>query len=209
MCLAWIHPALCGIIVAVLLGENFLDLDISSTTLYYYSSCTKIEMLWDQFNTSIVYHMFSMSSLAINLVTIFVHIFLLKKHRQLKKQKADGTMIISYINEDGISITRRPADTVLCQKLRKYERTVVTPKASQFSFIVKLAFIPFTVILYKTAGSSGLHSWPLWAQSFMFTMFSQVFVLNNLVETILSPSLRNTLIDYFTLSRQSCPVVKV
>ena len=94
MCLAWIHPALSGIIVAVLLGENFLDLDKSSTSLFYYSSCTKVQMLWDQFNTSIFYHMFSWSSTAIVLVTIFAHILLLKRHRQLRKQKTDGTMIV-------------------------------------------------------------------------------------------------------------------
>ena len=209
MCLAWIHPALSGIIVAVLLGENFLDLDKSSTSLFYYSSCTKVEMLWDQFNTSIFYHMFSWSSTAIVLVTIFAHILLLKRHRQLRKQKADGTMIVFYTNEDGVLIKRRPADTQLCQKLCRHERTVVTPKASQFSFIVCLISIPFTVIVYKTAGSSGLHSWPLWAQSFVFTMFSQVFILNNIVETIFSPNLRNSLIDCFKLSRQSYPLVNV
>jgi len=206
MCLAWFHPALLGMIVAILLGENFLDSDNSSTSLFFYSSCSKIEMLWDQFNTSIYLNVFSISSMAIVLITVFIHILLLKKHRQLRKKKADGTMIISY-NGDGISMTRRQADKQLCHKLWKHERTVITPKASQFSFIVRLFFIPFTGIVFHTAGSH--HLWPLYAQLLIFTLFSQVFVLNNIVETIFSPNLRYSLIDFFGLIKQSYPVINV
>ena len=163
-------------------------------------------MLWDQFNTSIYLNVFSISSMAIVLITVFIHILLLKKHRQLRKKKADGTMIISY-NGDGISMTRRQADKQLCHKLWKHERTVITPKASQFSFIVRLFFIPFTGIVFHTAGSH--HLWPLYAQLLIFTLFSQVFVLNNIVETIYSPNLRYSLIDFFGLSKQSYPVINV
>ena len=207
ICLTWFHPTLSGIIVSMLLGENFLlESNKSSTSLFFYSSCSKIEMLWDQFNTSIYINVFSISSMAIVLITGFTHILLLKKHRQLRKKKADGTMIISY-KEDVISITRRQADKQLCQKLGKHERTVVTPKASQYSFIVRLIFIPFTGLVFHTAGSH--HLWPLWAQILIFTLFSQVFVLNNIVETIFSPNLRYSLIDFFGLSKQSYPVINV
>ena len=206
MCLSYFHPALSGMIVAMLLGENLLDSDKTSTTLFFYSSCSKSEMLWDQFNTSIAYNIFSISSMLIVLITVFTHILLHKRHGQLRKKKADGTMIISY-KEDGISITRRQADKQLCQKLSKHERTVVTPKASQFSFIVRLIFIPFTGIVFHSAGSH--HFWPPWAQFFIFTMFSQVFVLNNIVETLSSPNLRYSLIEFFGLSKQSYPVINV
>ena len=115
-------------------------------------------------------------------------------------------MNIAY-NEDGISIRRRQADKQLCQKLCKHERTVITPKASQYSFMVRLIFIPFTGIVFHTAGSH--HLWPLWAQLLIYTLFSQVFVLNNIVETIFSPNLRCSLIDFFGLSKQSYPVINV
>ena len=206
MYLAWFHPALLGMIVAILLGENFLDSDKSSTSLFFYSSCSKIEMLWDQFSTTIAYNIFSISSMAIVLITVFAHILLLKRHKLLRKKKTDGTMIISY-KEDVISITRRQADKQICQKLGKHERTVVTPKASQYSFIVRLIFIPFTGLIFHSAGSH--HLWPLWAQLLIFTLFSQVFVLNNIVETIFSPNLRYSLIDLFGLSKQSYPVINV
>ena len=203
MRLAWFHPTISGIIVAILLGENFVDFDKSSTPLFHYSYCSKTEM------QSFAINMLSMSSMAIVFLTVLTHIFLFKRQRQLRKQKVDGTIVISFINEDGISIKRRPADTLLCQKLSRHERTVVTPKASQFSFIVHCLFIPLTGIVFHTADSSGLHFWPLWVQFFFFTIISQAFVLNNIVETIFSPHLCSSLFDLFLLNRHTCPVINV
>ena len=205
MCLSVFHPALSGIIVSMLLGENFLYSNKSSTSLFFYSSCSKIEFLWEQFNTSTAYNMLSFSSVSVILATIVTHILLLKRQRQLKKQKAASTMVVTY-NKDGISISKRAEDKQLSNKLSRHERTVVTPKASQFCFILRLLGIPFTALVYHSAGSSGL---PPWAQIFIYTIFSQVFLQNNLIETIYSPNLRNTLIDYFQTSRHAGYVVDV
>ena len=197
MYLTWIHPALSGIIVSMLLGENFYDSNKSYTSLFFYSSCSKIQFLKEEFNMSLAYNIFNVSSIAIISVTAFTHILLHRKHKQLKKQMADGTMVVIY-NKDGASISRRAEDKLLHRKLWRYERTVVTPKASQLSFIVRLLGIPFSGILFLAASSSGL---PPWAQFFFFTIFSQVFLQNNIVETIYSPKLYNSLIDYFQTRR--------
>ena len=197
MYLTWIHPALSGIIVSMLLGENFYDSNKSYTSLFFYSSCSKIQFLKEEFNMSFAYNIFNVSSIAIISVTAFTHILLHRKHKQLKKQMADGTMVVIY-NEDGASISRRAEDKLLRKKLWRHERTVVTPKASQLSFIVRLLGIPFSGILFLAASSSGL---PPWAQFFFFTIFSQVFLQNNIVETIYSPKLYNSLIDYFQTRR--------
>ena len=203
--LTWFHPALSGIIVSMLLGENFFDSNKSNTSLFFYSSCSKIEFLKEEFNMSIAYNIFNVSSIAIISVTAFTHILLHKKHKQLKEQRAEGTMVIIY-NKDGTSISRRVEDKLLCKKLWRHERTVVSPKASQLSFIVRLLGIPFSGILFLIASSSGL---PPWAQFFFFTIFSQVFLQNNIVETIFSPKLHGSLIDYFQTRRHAMYVVNV
>ena len=120
---------------------------------------------------SLAYNIFNVSSIAIISVTAFTHILLHRKHKQLKKQMADGTMVVIY-NKDGASISRRAEDKLLHRKLWRYERTVVTPKASQLSFIVRLLGIPFSGILFLAASSSGL---PPWAQFFfLHNIFSSI-----------------------------------
>ena len=197
MCLSVFHPALSGIIVSLLLGENFLDSNKSSTSLFWYSSCSKVKILWEKFNTSIAYNMLSFSSVAVILATIFTHILLIKRQRQLKKQLAASTMVVTY-NKDGTSISKRAEVKFISKTLFKHERTVITPKASQVSFLMRLLGIPLESILFYSVGSSRL---PPGAQIFLFTLFSQVLLLTNVVETICSPKLRNSFIDYFQTDR--------
>ena len=197
ICLTWLHPALSGIIVSILLGEKLLDSNPLHTSLFWYSSCSKIKILWEEFNTSIAYNMFSVSSVVIVSFTIIAHILLLVRHRQLKKRQAECIMVITY-NVDNVMISRRNEDSTSCQKLWKHERTAVTPQASLYSFIFRLVATLYKGTLYHNTGSSGLS--PL-AQILIFTIFSEVFFTSNLIETLLSPNLRNSLIDFFSSRR--------
>ena len=197
ICLTWFHPALSGIIVSILLGEKLLDSNPLHTSLFWYSSCSKIEILWEEFDTSIAYNIFSVSSIVIVSATIIAHILLLVRHRQLRKKVAEGRMVITY-NVGGVMISRRNEDSSSCRKLWRHERTAVTPQASLVSFIFRLVAILHKGTLYHVPGSSGLSPW---AQFLIFTIFSQIFFMSNLIETLLSPNLRNSLIDFF-LSRR-------
>ena len=142
---------------------------------------------------SMAYTMFSVSSVAIVVATVFTHIALLIRHRQLKGQRADGTKVVTFNDEDGTLMSKTVEDKSLSKRLLQHERTVVTPKASQFSFIVRLLGIPFAAILYHISHTSGL---PPWAQFFFYTIFVQCFLWFNFVEAIFSPILRNSLKDY-------------
>ena len=205
ICLTWFHPALSGIIVSMLLGEKFLDSNTLGTSLFWYSSCSKMKMLWEEFNTSIPYNMISISSIAIVAITIIAHILILVRHRQLRKKKAEGIMVIIY-NLDGVVISRRNEDSTSCRKLWRHDRTAVTPQASLFSFIYQSIAFLLQGMLYLITGSSGL---PPWGQFLTFTIFSQVFFMSNLIETVFSPILRNSLIDFFFSKRYACPTVNV
>ena len=86
MILTWFHPTLCGIIVSMLLGENFLlDSNKTSTTLFFYSLCSKVKFHKEEFMQTIAVYMFTLSSTSIVFATVVTHIILLIRHRQLKK----------------------------------------------------------------------------------------------------------------------------
>ena len=203
--LTWFHPALSGIIVSMLLGEKFLDSNTLYTSLFWYSSCSKTAILWEEFNTSIAYNIFSVSSIAIVSITIIAHILLLVRLRQLRKKRAQGRIVVIY-DSDGVLISKRNEDLTSCRTLWRHERSVVTPKASLFSFIYRLVNILHQGTLYHITGPSGLAPW---AQVLIFTIFSQVFFLFNLIETVFSPTLRNSLIDFFPSSRYIYNTVNV
>ena len=205
ICLMWLHPALSGIIVSMWLGEKFLDSNTLGTSLFWYSSCSKIKILWEEFNASIAYNMFSISSIAIVAITIIAHMLILVRHRQLRKKKAEGIMVEIY-NLEGVVISRRKEDSTSSRKLWRHDRTAVTPQASLFSFIYQLIAILLTGTLYHITGSSGL---PPWGQFLFFTIFSQVFFMSNLIETVFSPNLQNSLIDFFSSRRDAYPTVNV
>ena len=141
--------------------------------------------------------MLSFSSVSVILATIFTHILLIKRQRQQKKQLAASTMVVTY-NKDGTSISKRAEVKFISKTLFKHERTVITPKASQVSFLIRLLGIPLESILFYSVGSSRL---PPGAQIFLFTLFSQVLLMTNVIETICSPKLRNSFIDYFQTDR--------
>ena len=134
ICLMWFHPALSGITVSMLLGEKFLDSNTMGTSLFWYSSCSKIKILWKEFNTSIPYNMITISSIAMVAITIIAHILILVRHRQLRKKKAEGIMVEIY-NLEGVVISRRKENSTSSRKLWRHDRTAVTPQASLFSFM--------------------------------------------------------------------------
>ena len=102
MCLTWFHPTLCGIIVSMLLGENFLlDSNKTSTTYFFYSLCSKVIFHKEEFMQTTAVYMFTLSSTSIVFATVVTHIALLIRHRQLKKQRADGTKVVTYSAKDG------------------------------------------------------------------------------------------------------------
>ena len=194
ICLTWFHPTLSGIIVSMLLGENFLlESNKSSTSLFLYSSCSKVKFHKEQFMQSMAYSMFSVSSVAIVIATVLIHISLFIKHRKLKGQRADGNNVVTYNDKDGTLISKTNEDQSLFQKLWRHERSVVTPQASQLSFIIRLLGIPSAAVLFYMYHSSGL---PPWAQLYLYTIFVQCFLWFNLIEAFFSPNLRNSLKEF-------------
>lgn len=188
----------------MLLGENFLDSNKSHTSFGWYSSCSKIPILWEGLTGSIANNVFALSHMLIISIAIGTQILLSMRKRQLEKQRADGIMDIIY-NRDGVSISRRAPDQTSCRKLWRYNRTVVAPQASLSSFLISISYVLLQGTLFFNIGNSGP---PLFSQFIFFTTFSQQFFLYTFIETIFSPTLRNSLPDFIPCFRRR-PVYQV
>ena len=200
-CLVWLHPALSGIIVSILFGESSLSSEQSLTC----SFCSKIPILWAEFNGSIVKSMFYLSHFACNFLTFVTQILVIKRRRQLEKQRAEGIMMVTY-SKDGVTISRRFPHEQSCHKLSRHNRTVVTPRASLVSFLFSFHTYLVGGIQYYIMGHSGL---PLIIHFLIFTTFSQLFFLHSLIETAFSPNLRNSLTDLLPCWRREYPVIVI
>ena len=209
ICLTWLYPLLSGTIVSVLLGENFLNSN-QSTSLIWYSSCSKTPVLWEEFDGSIFNAVTGLTHLIVVFVTIGIQIATYRRQKHLENQGADGIMVVTY-NRDGITISNRKPDQPSSHTLsRHYNRTVVTPRASLLSFLV---IFPYYLLILLSGhmpnvdkGPSGP---PVFGQFIIFLSPSIIFFLYPLVETIFSPTLRDTLTDFFLCRRRAYYVVDV
>ena len=193
-CLTWLHPILSGTVVSTLLGEDFLTSSESHTPHIYFSCCSKTPFAWKGVvGTRLV---LSLSHLLLIAASFVTHLLLLIRHRKLKKLEAAGIMIEMEMT-DGTQISRWSSDLETKRKLWRHNRTVVTPKASLFSFLANLVvfFIRlFFALSYRQSGPSTVSPWISLVSRFLtFGTFLQLFFLCNMIETIFSPMLRKTL----------------
>ena len=193
--LKWLHPALSGIFTSMLLGEHFLYYNESQTLLLWQSSCYKIPMLWEESLQSIHYNVISLLTYSITLITLCTQIALFIRQRQLERQRAEGVMVI-YYNSDGVTMSRRTPDQPSCQQLWRHKRTVVSPEASFLTFLLRILLVIPQACHYFIGihGSSGP---TILVQFVIFYVFCKYFFLKSLIETLFSPTLRNSLTDLF------------
>ena len=215
MCLRWLCLVLSGIIVSVLLGEHhglFLNYHESQTSLLWYSSCSKIPIIWEDVERSIFNTVIGLSHMALVSFTIGTQIAIFIRQRQLEKQKADGIMLTIY-NRDGVTISRRSSDKPSCHQLSRHYRSVVTPQASFLSFLIIFTYyllchslLFFPIIFSSEMGASGPR---ILGEGLFFLLPSVMFFLYLLIETICSPTLRNSLSDVFPCRRRAYHVINV
>ena len=87
-CLSWLHPVLSGIIVSMLLGEDFLTASESHTSHIYYSCCSKTPFAWKGVMGSRL--VLSLSQILLIAASLVTHLLLFIRQRQLKKLEAAG-----------------------------------------------------------------------------------------------------------------------
>ena len=202
MFITWFHPVICGIFIAMLLGEDFLSSNELHTSLIHYSSCSKIPLYPGNSRGSTYYMVFIWSHVACLFVTFISQNLCFLGQRKLEKERDEGIMVETY-NKDGVTISRRGPNYKTSRKLQIYLRTVVSPKASFVSFICGLSIYFLGFFLFLTTESSFCFD------IIAFLHLSQLFFFHTLIETILSPTLLNSFIDFFPWSRRTYCVVNV
>ena len=200
--ISWFHHVTSGIFISMLLGEDFFNSDELNTSLIHYSSCCKIPLFPGNFRGAIVYIVFMWSNIACIFVTFISQILCFLCQRKLEKEREEGIMVVIY-NEDGVTISRRGPNLETSRKLQNYLRSVVSPKASFISFISGLSFYFLGFFLFLTTESSFV------LDILLFILFSQFFFFHTFIETIYSPALLNSFIDFFPCSRRTYQVVNV
>ena len=195
--LSWISVSFSGVVVALVVGDNFFNAVKSRTLFNNFGSC----LLWE--HSPFSYDSLIVLSLSLVLFTSVIQIVLFFKHRQLEKQRARGIMVVTY-NRDGVTISSRSVDQPLCRKLSNFNRTVVTPKASFLAFLSNLLRVFIHILIYKIEGPPSDRSDPsIFTQFIIYLEFCVLFFIFTLIETIFSPTLLNTLIDYMPCHRQA------
>ena len=204
MFITWFHPVICGTFIAMLLGEDFFSSNELHTSLIHYSSCSKIPLYPGNSRGSTYYMVFICSHVACLFVTFISQNLCFLCRRKLEKERDEGIMVVIY-NKDGVTISRRGPNYKTSRKLQIYLRTVVSPKASFISFISGLSVYLLWGFFFFTIDSS------FWFDMLLFIHFSQLFFFHTLIETIFSPTLLNSLIDFFPCFRRTykCRVVNV
>ena len=88
-CLTWCYTLLSGIIVSVFLSENCFCFNESHTSFIWYSSCSKIPIIWQSFTGSVFMNVFALSQIAVLFIGLVCQIALLVKEKELEKQKSN------------------------------------------------------------------------------------------------------------------------
>ena len=187
--LSWAHCAISGIIVAVSAGENFYKFYESHTPFVFYSSCSKTPIIWKLEMVSWSYIVNMIVHLMICPFAFYIQYMLFKKQNQLKKQRAEGIMVVTY-NQDNVTIQKRFPDKETVRKLTNFYRTVVTPKASFLSFLLLFLYYSLNGYFFFSMGTSGPQVWEQFIIN--LTLFVHFF-LQSLTETIFSPIVWRTL----------------
>ena len=199
------HCAISGLIVAVNAGENFYKFNESHTQFVFYSSCSKTPIIWKLEKVSWSYIVSMIVHSLICLLTFYTQYMIYKKHKQLVKQKVEGIMVINY-NQDNVTIQKRSPDKETGRKLTNFYRTVVTPSSSFLSFLLLTLRYSLHGYIFFSMGTSGPQVWGQYTIN--LTLFVHFF-LHSLTESIFSPSVRRSLINFIPGHRSVHPVITV
>ena len=114
--------------------------------------------------------------------------------RKLEEQKSQGIMVVNYRDIEGVTISKRGPHVESSHKLWKHNRTVVTPVASFMSFLLNC--------LFKCSIAFFFFNYDYTLQFVEFMATCHLFFCCNLIETICSPTLRNSLIQLLPCFRR-------
>ena len=176
-CLTWLCHAVCGMIISSLVGENFFYDEFETSITY--SNCARFPV----FSGAWSYQFYVIVQVAIGILSLIAQKSIFLRKKQLAKQSASEWVALYSANGVKFEKKKPPSSRILW----KDNRNVVSPLGSFLSLIVGITFHPIVAYLYNGSSIIG--------EFLLFSRHSVTFFSLNFIETMCSPTLRNTLLD--------------
>ena len=196
--LAKIIPSIAILIVSTIevswTGQYFTSHSIPILS----SCCTKTPIRWKDkwISFSIAISLFSFTFIMC-LIGVGMQIAIFMKLKQVELQPyrpSNDTWVISYDTENGVNIANPRLQSLPShRRMLRHRRNVISPMGSCISFIVMQTwYLSITYYLFHITSSGP----PIAFYILLFFSPSMDFFLLNLIETVFSSTLRNSLFDF-------------
>ena len=188
-CLTWLCHTLCGLILSIIVGDNFLFNEYDSSIIHM--SCAKMPK-WILVEESILvyYNLYMVGHTVVTFVGFGIQIAIFRKQKQLERQQSVVLCSVSY-NTIDVKIIRK-INQSSNRKLWRFRRNVISPLGSFLSFQAGVVYNLLVSLLYFKISPSDP---PIIAELLIFSVHDVYFFCLNLIESLCSPPLRNSLID--------------
>ena len=184
--LTWLCHTLSGLMIAMIVGENFFSVEQDSIVII--SSCCKMPSLIFLENPVGLLHLYIIVHLILNFIGLVIQAAMFFKQKQLEEESAG-----QWIHHENGEIRLERKNLSTCnRKLLKHERNVISPLGSFLSFLISEVYCILATCMVFDIGTSGL---PIICQFHLFSVHTLYFLVHNFIETMCSPTLRNTLLD--------------
>ena len=179
----------------MLVGDNFLFNEYDSSIIH--RSCAKFPkwILMDP-STNLAFKNIHM---IVNVVLIFIciaiKIVIFLKQRQLKRQQSAVYFCVIYNTSDVKIVKQRKQPNCILWRLR---RNVISPIGSFSSFLASVVYNISVCYIFLHITPSGPS---VIGELLLFSVHAVYFFCLNLIESIFSPTLRNSIINVLPWSR--------
>ena len=201
-CCKWFAHTVCGIVTAMLVGDSFLLDEYDSSIIH--KSCAKLPK-WILVEQSVICKLYVTVIVTLVFVGLGLHFAIFLQQRQLERRQSVPDYSVTY-NVSDVKIiwtSKKPSNRILW----RFRRNVISPLGSFSSFLaiaVNNLLTTYIVLSITQSGPSVL------GELHLFTVHSVYFFCLNLIESICSPTLRNSLINVMPWSRdEHCVAVIV
>ena len=201
-CCLWLCHTLCGITISMVVGDCFLVNEYDSAIIQ--RSCAKMPkwILVEQERS------LPWSFIIGNIVLVFgglgIHFAIFLKQRHLERKQAEIDYVITF-NKSEVQIVRKSKQTS-DSMLWRFRRNVISPLGSFSSFLACVVYNLLGAYIFFSRTPSGPS---ILAELLLFSVHGVYFFCVNFIESIFSPTLRNSLINVIPWLRHEYHTVVV
>ena len=199
--LTWVCHTLCGLCISMLVGDNFFINEYDSSIID--RSCAKIPKIILVEQSDHGYNLYMTMHVAAAFRGLCINIAIFLKQRQLESQQSVADFVVTYNTSDVQIIRQRKQPNRI---LWRFRRNVISPLGSFSSFLASVVYYLlryYTFISITSSGPSVL------GELLLFSVHGVYFFGLNFIESIFSPTLRNSLINVIPWLRHEYHTVVV